>query len=622
MKKEFINGSITKISSIVFLALCLGFNVFNLLTSSNAYLFMQGIVMFCPLFVFVFFLFLSFAFFTNIKSSGVEETLRATKNGYIKAVFGGFFAVMLLAVAGTLIFAVFSFLAVAKSSVTAQLVSVVANCLFFNIFCVSLLGAFLGTVFSFINRKALAFTLIGVTVFLFSPLAELIASNINNYTIVHFFSVFDTASRAADMSGYGYPASIDRVELMLAWAFACVAVILFRALSGGLLKKVFSAVVCCALCVGFAVCSQLPASRIVANNYDPKYSMIEPQVFYSLDGYSQKEEKALFSVEKYELDIKVGRELNVTARLTVDVPTLESYKLTLCHNYRVLSVCGSNGDELPFTQDGDYIEITNPKKSVDCLVISYKGSSPQYYSNSNGVNLPGYFAYYPHAGYHKLFGNDYSRMFLEKPVRFDVSINSSKEFFCNLDEVEKNHFVGTADSLTLLNGLYKSQTVDGVEVIYPYLNEQCNVDGFGNAISEAKKSGAIGEGVKKIFWIPSVNQLSPYLRYAQSSDSVLTVSSLEWLNQAYEEQACPEYKYNAKAVYEDLCSSYENFVEMAKNYENDSERGEMAELYTQYKRCIDKLGLREFRTVLKEYLADNSDTRTPEEFLADLYNSK
>ena len=65
-------------------------------------------------------------------------------------------------------------------------------------------------------------------------------------------------------------------------------------------------------------------------------------------------------------------------------------------------VTDETGDALPFTREGDYLTVT-PQGELSSLTVEYAGSSPMFYSGSQGVCLPGCFPYYPWAGYRKIF---------------------------------------------------------------------------------------------------------------------------------------------------------------------------------------------------------------------------
>ena len=71
--------------------------------------------------------------------------------------------------------------------------------------------------------------------------------------------------------------------------------------------------------------------------------------------------------------------------------------------------------------------------------VEYSGSSPKYYSNVQGTYLPGYFCYYPRAGYIPVFDLDYVSMkqnFVDKNTEFNLKINSIFEIYTNLPKTD------------------------------------------------------------------------------------------------------------------------------------------------------------------------------------------
>ena len=88
--------------------------------------------------------------------------------------------------------------------------------------------------------------------------------------------------------------------------------------------------------------------------------------------------------------------------MKLEGPPLSQYPFTLYHGYQVAKVTDETGDALPFTREGDYLTVT-PQGELSSLTVEYAGSSPMFYSGSQGVCLPGCFPYYPWAGYRKIF---------------------------------------------------------------------------------------------------------------------------------------------------------------------------------------------------------------------------
>ena len=308
--------------------------------------------------------------------------------------------------------------------------------------------------------------------------------SINIFPLLRLFDIFPPALNYRPVYAFGQSVLPYRWLTALFWLLLSLFVI---SLKTGERNRRFRAApaVFASLALAFLVVSQLPASRVIVGSDDPKYSMeygdkeyyYKAYDFYS-DDYDEdganKEwahfEKE-FDVTDYDLEIKVGNNLHVRAAITVDKPNLEKYDFTLYHGYKISSVRDGSGNKLRFEQDGDRFTVFNPeKKSLDRIVLKYSGFSTQYYSNLQGLFLPGYFPYYPHSGslpvYNMGMGEIY-RFVLDKPTHFKVKVNSSQTVYSGLEQTGKNEFEGSTTGVTLVSGLYDCYEKDGVKMVYP-----------------------------------------------------------------------------------------------------------------------------------------------------------
>ncbi|WP_244468908.1 hypothetical protein [Clostridium botulinum] len=142
---------------------------------------------------------------------------------------------------------------------------------------------------------------------------------------------------------------------------------------------------------------------ILKKDYNPKNFTAFDEIYYSDD--VQKEEKALFKISEYDMKLNINRELenDIIIHLNEKEP-LKTYKFTLYRNYKIKKVLGKNNETLEYKRDGDYLEVINPTNNkLNEIRIVYSGSSPVFYSNCQGVLLPGYFPYYPTEGYKRMY---------------------------------------------------------------------------------------------------------------------------------------------------------------------------------------------------------------------------
>ena len=177
-----------------------------------------------------------------------------------------------------------------------------------------------------------------------------------------------------------------------------------------------------------------------------------------------REEKPAFQVASYQMDLTIHRGLGGRVTMELEGPALSQYPFTLYHGYLVTKVTDEAGDALPFTREGDYLTVT-PHRRLPSLTVEYAGSSPMFYSGSQGVCLPGCFPYYPWAGYRKIFyaepddGIGLSSFIPRTDLPqsdFTVTVTGGKNLQATLPEVDGT-YQGTANGFSLMGGLLESE---------------------------------------------------------------------------------------------------------------------------------------------------------------------
>lgn len=229
-----------------------------------------------------------------------------------------------------------------------------------------------------------------------------------------------------------------------------------------------------------------------------------------------KDEKADYEISKYDMELSI--KLNLSAKVNMEVSkSLDEYKMTLFHDYKISYASNQDGDKLDFTQDGDYVRIINSEnKKITNIILEYKGSSATYYANSQGCFLPGYFAYYPRAGYLPLYNQykfDLESEFVDEDTYFEVKIDYGKKIISNLDE-ENGVYKGKSDGFTMVSGFYKMKDLgNGNTLVYPYMDNNILHDGIKIEDELWKKEFEISENTLKetgrkntmIFTMPKMN---------------------------------------------------------------------------------------------------------------------
>lgn len=201
------------------------------------------------------------------------------------------------------------------------------------------------------------------------------------------------------------------------------------------------------------------------------------EYYYNPEVY-QDEKEADYQINHYQMEITPGRKMHASARLSFTESNTKNYNMTLYHLYEIDHITDLDGNPLPYERNGDYLTIQSNTPSLDGVIITYNGGNSCFYCNKSDIYLPGWFPYYPIAGFHNVYSLDeghFSDNLLEYEAEFDITFLSKQDIYSDLPEVEKNHFVGISKGSMFLSGFYKQTTLDnGIVCIYPYLNPSTN----------------------------------------------------------------------------------------------------------------------------------------------------
>lgn len=209
-------------------------------------------------------------------------------------------------------------------------------------------------------------------------------------------------------------------------------------------------------------------------NYYLKYSSVD----------KTRTETSAWNAAGYTLNIDIDKVLKVNGTFKVQANEPDNtFSFTLYHGYNI-SELNINGKKAEYTRQEDLV-VCNLGKSYSELdvYIEYAGYSNKYYSNSEGVMLPGYFAWYPMPGekrvytwYHNDYAggygyNVYNRVAL---CDFSLDIRCDSKIICNLDtavteDKDKQTFSGMSDGITLIGGNVESVDNSAIKNILPLL---------------------------------------------------------------------------------------------------------------------------------------------------------
>ncbi len=442
---------------------------------------------------FVFFIFLSYAFFSGEEKSKVDEVILTCRNGKLRSCFCNLCLIFSFNVFLLLLFVLYLGLQCAKAlgSVPMDVIWFGVRCYLIHIILVNIFAALAGMAVSFIKNEIKAFVVMIVVCCFFSQffLESLYKLSGNNLELWHMMDLFGLTTRmyhaAAD---YDYIFSIESVDLqrILFWIFATATILICYLAPGR--KRFFTICSGVIMVILFVLYMQPNGASYLnvnmvsdANDEEYNYYNAHTEQIGTLE-HCESEEN--FKITKYVADIHVNRILSADVEVYIDQQELDAYVFSLRHEYEVISVEDEYGKKVSCRQEGDWITL-HPEDSMkhSKFIFHYQGASKTFYSTSQAIRLPAYFAYLPFSGKRYLYleleqnygEQDTSLMLYNGSVQegpgykaeYDIVIDSSLKVYSNLKETEANHFHGISDGATLMaNTFLEEEEISGVRVVH------------------------------------------------------------------------------------------------------------------------------------------------------------
>ena len=277
---------------------------------------------------------------------------------------------------------------------------------------------------------------------------------------------------------YGIPLEAARWALILFWIGLFFFFWLIKKENHATLagKTMLLLTVCVILLCGyrFSVRGRDSLINLPSGNYERSY----PDIAFYRQWIGEPQE-ADFAVESVHMSLRCDDRLSadVTVILQTQYRGKNRYGFTLHHALEVLSVTDSGGRPVPFSREGDWVDVL-PKYETESFRFTYEGAIPRYYTNRQGVLLPAYIAYYPRPGHLELWDRNQSGggctnpVMSEQKVTFEVQMDAPVPLVSNLDETSSGTFEGCATSVSLYGGLLYEEEYDGIRYERFYLKKQ------------------------------------------------------------------------------------------------------------------------------------------------------
>lgn len=182
-----------------------------------------------------------------------------------------------------------------------------------------------------------------------------------------------------------------------------------------------------------------------------------------------------FTVSRYTMKLQIAKELRAQVTMELDGAAPEgAYTFTLHHGMRLHHVTGADGEPLAYERDGDFFTVKSGGAQLKEITVAYHGGNPNLYANSQGVNLPGSYSYYPMPGNRLLMtrnGGAYLSDYIINgdDTQFRLEVDGGSGLFCNLPQTARGVYEGKAKTVTLMAGILDNDTVDGVTLVRPSL---------------------------------------------------------------------------------------------------------------------------------------------------------
>lgn len=468
--KLFFKTKIIFIPVIILLVCFLGnlvYSCYSFSLNNDVLIYLKNSIKLCLL-SFVILCFTSYEFFYLYKRCYIDEALYSHKNGKTRILTSTVTVLLFIPALEFFSAFVFNFVIFLSSGMNDySYLYHIFSVLFLYVFLGGIIPILLGVFFAQKTKRIVSYALMALIIFIVSSTSDFIPGGLSQVTKINFWEAkyFLAYILPNDLEwyinhDYGMYAEIYRWNLIIFW-ISLLSFLFFKLCQ---IKKTALKAVLLSLTLLISTFNLVGyfygGSHIEKGAQLDSISMSD-YLFYTEN--EQKNQDPDFEVTSYDMDLSIYRQLDAEVSMTLSDTGLEYYNFTLYHGYNVLKITDIEGNALKYNREGDYVTVIG-NGNLQLINIKYSGYSPILYSNYQACSLPGFFAYYPIPGFHKITGDytTYNPIEIKSGTEFNIRVDSARQFYSNLDEVknEKNCFVGVTSYPTLFSGFYKSNSSD------------------------------------------------------------------------------------------------------------------------------------------------------------------
>ena len=468
--KLFFKTKIIFIPVIILLVCFLGnlvYSCYSFSLNSDVLIYLKNSIKLCLL-SFVILCFTSYEFFYLYKRCYIDEALYSHKNGKTRILTSTVTVLLFIPALEFFSAFVFNFVIFLSSGMNDySYLYHIFSVLFLYVFLGGIIPILLGVFFAQKTKRIVSYALMALIIFLVSSTSDFIPGGLSQVTKINFWEAkyFLAYILPNDLEwyinhDYGMYAEIYRWNLIIFW-ISLLSFLFFKLfqLNKTALKAVLLSLTL--LISTFNLVGYFYGGSHIEKGAQLDSISMSDYLFYTEN--EQKNQDPDFEVTSYDMDLSIYRQLDAEVSMTLSDTGLEYYNFTLYHGYNVLKITDIEGNALKYNREGDYVTVIG-NGNLQLINIKYSGYSPILYSNYQACSLPGFFAYYPIPGFHKITGDytTYNPIEIKSGTEFNIRVDSARQFYSNLDEVknEKNCFVGVTSYPTLFSGFYKSNSSD------------------------------------------------------------------------------------------------------------------------------------------------------------------
>lgn len=508
---------------------------------------------------FIFFLFISYEYFSKVKRDKVEEVLEAGRRGLLIKLSGIWVFVIIDLMISGILFAYSCFAGMIQGLHSWSYVWFLVKCTCIHHFLVYMFAIMTGLTVSFVKSRTTGYVILmavccitGAT--FIAPLIRASWGKEAVYRIADLLSITTREYNALPNRYYMFSVEAVNIQRILFWIFLMISIfciVLWKR------KKCYAVI---APVIAMLICAVLffqPVSAAYVDIGMGQDSWTADENYYKIrevvdcNDTSQYKE-ADFKALKYVMQIDIKRELKAVVDVYVDQDkkvssTLQQYDFTLYHGYKVDRVLNARGKEMDFLQEEDYVSVyADPATDTQKLTFQYHGHSKRHYSTDQGMFLPAYLEYYPVPGRRQVYMAEYyyegnTLEGLGYEADFDVTVNTDQKVYSNLKTGKDGHMTGRSDGVTLLSSPFAAEMqVRNCKIVYSvleYPDEKLEEQKAQFRQFIDRYTGKESVDGKMIFIPPEINGSSYYF----GSDHLL--GNIVFLSSGYERYVTEGQRY-------------------------------------------------------------------------------